>query len=189
LTEDSDNETMGEIWFVEKQSETWSDPHHLSMDMEGDKFFFSLSKNNNLYFTSGHGPRGRGSGNVDIYFSEYINDAYVKPEKLPEPINSRKYLESDALISPDEKYLIYYSFEKPGNLGQYDLYVCFKAGNEWSAPINLGKDINKGYSRFPRFSPDGKYLFFVRQDGIYWVDVQIIEALKPNGVIHREQQQ
>lgn len=179
LRKNSDKETDGEIWYVEKKGDIWGEPHHLAIDMKGDKFFFSLSKNNNLYFTSGHGPRGSGSGNVDIYFTKFINHSYSKPEKLPEPINSRKYLESDVLISPDEKVLIFYSFEKPGNLGQYDLYVSFKIENQWSIPANLGENINKGYSRFPRYSPDGKYLFFVRANGIYWVSTEIIQELKP----------
>jgi len=163
----SDKETDGEIWYVEKNDDSWSNPHHMAIEMKDDKLFFSLSKNNNLYFTSGHGPRGIGSGDVDIYFTRFTNDTYSIPERLPEPINSRKYLESDALVSPDETYLVFYSFEKPGNFGQYDLYVSLKVKNQWSGPVNLGENINTGYSRFPRFSPDGKYLFFVRQDGVY----------------------
>lgn len=176
LKENSDKQTNGEIWYVEKKGDKWGKPRHLTIDMKGDKLFFSLSKNGNLYFTSGHGPRGSGSGNVDIYVAKFINGSYLKPEKLPEPINSEKYLESDVLISSDETYLIFYSFEKPGNFGQYDLYVSFKTGNQWSNPINLGKNINKGYSRFPRFSPDSKYLFFVRRDGVYWVSTKIIDV-------------
>lgn len=178
LIEKTNKETSGEIWYVEKNGDTWSIPRHLAIDMKGDKLFFSLSKNNNIYFTSGHGPRGVGSGKVDIYVTKFIKNFYSKPEKLPDTINSRKYLESDVLVSPDEKYLIFYSLERPENLGQYDLYVSFKIGNQWSKPVNLGKHINKGYSRFPRFSPDGKYLFFVRQNGVYWVSTQIIEELR-----------
>jgi hypothetical protein len=182
LNSTSNKQTEGEIWYVEKDGETWSKPHHLAIDMKGDKLFFSFAKNNNLYFTSGHGPRGVGSGNVDVYVTRFHKDSYSKPEKLPDIINTRKYLESDVLVSPDEKYLIFFSFERPGNFGQYDLYVSFKSADQWSKPVNLGEEVNKGYSRFPGFSPDGRYLFFVRQiseKGIFWVSTQFIEKLKP----------
>jgi len=179
LHENSDKQTNGEIWYIEKNNDKWSVPHHLAIDMKGDKLFFSLSKNMNLYFTSGHGPRGVGSGKVDIYLAKYINNSYSKPEKLASTINSQRYAESDVLVSPDEQYMIFYSFERPENFGQYDLYVSFKINNQWSTAVNLGENINKKYTRFPGFSPDGKYLFFVRQDGIYWVSTQIIEKLRP----------
>ena len=65
--------------------------------------------------------------------------------------------------------------ERPENIGQYDLYVSSSTGNDhWSKPTNLGRHVNTGYTRFPRFSPDGKYLFFVRSDGVYWVDCDIV---------------
>ncbi|MBN1272899.1 MAG: PD40 domain-containing protein [Candidatus Aminicenantes bacterium] len=179
LNEKSNKETDGEIWYIEKKGSGWSNPHHLKIDKKGDKLFFSLSNNNNLYFTSGHGPRGIGSGDVDIFCMKFVNGSYTKPKKLPEPINTREYLESDVLISPDETYLIFYSLERPGNIGQYDLYISFKMGDRWSMPVNLGENINKGVARFPRFSPDGKYLFFTRRDGIYWVSTKIFENLKP----------
>ncbi len=175
LNEKSKKETNGEIWFVEKHIDSWSAPQHIELDHNGEKLFFSISNNNNIYFTSGHGSRGTGIGSVDIYYARFISGCYKKPEKLPNEINSKNFVESDPLISPDEKYIIYYSMERPENIGQYDLYIshCLNK-NQWTKSINLGEEINKGYSRFPRFSPDGKYIFFVRQEGVYWVDSSII---------------
>ncbi|MBN2437504.1 MAG: PD40 domain-containing protein [Deltaproteobacteria bacterium] len=177
LDGNSKNETEGEIWYVDRSEDGWSQPRHLSIDMKCEKLFFSLAGNGNLYFTSGHGPRGRGSGNVDIYRATYTSDSFSAPERLPAPVNLREYLESDVLIAPDESWLIFYSFERPGNVGQYDLYVSFRTGDRWSVPQNLGESINQGYSRFPGLSPDGKYLFFVRRDGIYWVSIEILNDL------------
>ena len=171
------SETKGEIWFVEKEGENWGEPQHVELDLESEKIFFSVSKNNNIYFTSGHGYRGIGTGSVDIYCAKFINGIYEKPEKLPDNINSKKFIESDPLISPNERFLIFFSFERPENIGQYDLYISCNIGqNEWSKPQNLRAQINKGVSRFPGFSPDGKYLFYVRGvDGVYWMDAKIIE--------------
>jgi hypothetical protein len=112
---------------------------------------------------------------VDIYFSRFINGSYSKPEKLANDINSTQFVESDPLISPDEHYIVFFSLERPNNIGQYDLFISYSLkNNRWTKPINLGEEVNKGYARFPRFSPDAKYIFFVRQDGVYWVDSSII---------------
>jgi hypothetical protein len=170
----STKETEGEIWYVDRSADGWSQPRHLAIDMTGEKLFFSLAGNGNLYFTSGHGPRGRGSGNVDIYRATHTSDSFSAPERLPAPVNLREYLESDVLIAPDESWLIFYSFERPGNVGQYDLYVSFRTDDRWSVPQNLGESINQGYSRFPGLSPDGKSLFFVRRDGVYWISSEIV---------------
>ena len=172
--------TKGEIWFVEKEGENWSEPQHVELNLEGEKLFFSVSKNNNIYFTSGHGYRGIGTGSVDIYCAKFINGIYEKPKKLPDNINSKKFIESDPLISPNEKFLIFFTLERPENIGQYDLYISYNIGKgQWTKPINLGAQINKGVSRFPGFSSNGKYLFYVRGvDGIYWMDAKIIEDFK-----------
>lgn len=181
ISRNSKIETKGEIWFVEKQGENWSEPQHVELNLEGEKLFFSVSKNNNIYFTSGHGFGGTSVGTVDIYCAKFINGTYAKPERLPNDINSIQFVESDPLISPDEKYLIFYSLERSENIDQYDLYISYHIGqNEWTKPQNLGVKINTGVSRFPGFSPDGKYLFYIRGiDGVYWINAKIIEDYKP----------
>jgi Tol biopolymer transport system component len=175
--------TSGEIWCVERQDGDWGKPRHIKLDFEGEQLFFSVSENGNIYFTSGHGPGGTGTGAVDIYCAKFWNGNYEKPERLPDVINSERFVESDPLISADEKALIFYSLEKPTNIGQYDLYISWKTeSGPWEKPINLGASINSGYARFPRFSPDGKFLFFVSMRSgkpqIYWVDAKILEELR-----------
>ena len=141
--------------------------------------FFSLSKNNNIYFASGFGIKGTGIGSADLYCAKFINGTYAKPERLTNVINSKQFIESDPLISPDEEYLIFFSLERPENIGQYDLYISSHIGkDQWSKPKNLGAQINKGVSRFPRFSPDQKYIFFVTLDGVYWMDSSFINEYK-----------
>ena len=177
--EESKIETKGEIWYVVRQGEKWGKPQRIELDLDGEKLFFSLSNNNNIYFTSGHGFRGTGVGSVDIYCAQFMNGMYAKPERLPDIVNSKLFVESDPLISQDEKYLIFYSLEKPENIGQYDLYISYNLGKkQWTKPKNLGASINKGYSRFPKFSPDGRYLFFLRRDHIFWLDSSFINQYK-----------
>jgi hypothetical protein len=176
VIKNSNSKTDGEIWFVVREGENWGKPQHIELDFKGEKYFFSISNNNTIYFTSGHGFSGRGLGLIDLYRTKFINGTYAKPERLSNVINSKKFAESDPLISPDETVLIFYSLERPENIGQYDLYISYHVEKDgWTKPINLGPKINKKYSRFPRFSPDGKYIFFVRLDGVYWLDSSFIK--------------
>lgn len=54
------------------------------------------------------------------------------------------------------------------------MHISFKddTGN-WSTPKDMGLN-----GELPSLSPDGKYLFFIKNDDVYWVDAQIIESLK-----------
>ena len=69
------------------------------------------------------------------------------------------------------------------------MYVYFKKKDEtWTKPINLGNTINSRLNeKGPRITPDGKYLFFGRDErdiepglsNIYWVSTEIIDSLRP----------
>ncbi|MFC2096455.1 hypothetical protein ACFLQ3_02000 [Bacteroidota bacterium] len=105
-------------------------------------------------------------------------DSYIKVELLNTDINTG-YHEFHPFIASDERFLIFDS-NRPGGFGDYDIYVSFKNNNEWSKPINMGSKINsEGYEGVATVSHDGKYLFFNRNEDIYWVDAKIIEELKP----------
>ena len=50
--------------------------------------------------------------------------------------------------------------------GSFDIYVSYQRDGEWTIPQNLGPRINtraRDYS--PRFSPDGRYLFWASERG------------------------
>ena len=69
---------------------------------------------------------------------------------------------------------------RPDGHGGEDLYVSFKNENgDWANAINMSPVINtKEHEEYPIVSADGKYLFFVRNGDVYWVDARVIEKLK-----------
>lgn len=103
----------------------------------------------------------KGDGN--IYYSELIeNNEWSKPEKLPEPINS-KYWETHACYSPDMNF-IYFVSNRPGGYGGRDIWVTEKVGGKWMEPENLGPTINTQYDEdSPYMLPDGMTLYFSSQ--------------------------
>ncbi len=56
-------------------------------------------------------------------------------------LNSNNYSCTTPFITPDGTKL-YFSSDKPGGYGGFDLYVCDYRGKEWSTPRNLGPMIN-----------------------------------------------
>lgn len=84
---------------------------------------------------------------------------------FPEPIDIQHFnkaaSELNITASLDSTILIL-SMEDSQGLGDMDLYVCFKFGNNtYSLPINIGKDINTAFREStPMLSHDMKRLYF-----------------------------
>ena len=169
------------FWYVERDGSGWSHSRPLGKELNRvyTHWQFSVASNGNLYFNGSEDPD---HDTWFIYKSELENGVYKKPEKLLEP-ECVAQGESGYLfpfIAPDESYLI---FCKTAG-GSRDLFISYKRENgQWTEGINLGKNINSpGIELCPVVSPDGKYLFFMRRDGIMWVSASFIEGLRPKTV-------
>lgn len=129
------------IWFSDKNNDTWSEPVPLDsiVNTKQDEFFPSLSKNGNLYFTS---VRDNGFGREDIFISESVDRKFQTPKPLPPEINTSRF-EFNAFISPNEDYIIFSSFGREDGFGGGDLYISEKDfKGDWKQARNLGKKIN-----------------------------------------------
>jgi Tol biopolymer transport system component len=112
-----------------------------------------------------------------------VNGVYQEPENLGPVVNSEHY-EGDVYVAPDESYLIISIYGRDDDLGGGDLYVSFRdSDNGWSAPKNLGPNVNSSERDFcPMVTPDGKYLFFsskrIGVGDIFWVDAGVISEVQ-----------
>lgn len=140
------NETLEpkdfDIWFVERPtiSDSWSEPKNMgsSINSEHGEFYPSIADNGNFYFTRDNPDL---KTKDDIYVSEFINNKYETPKKLPNGINSEGY-EYNASIARDESYLIFGSYNRKDGFGSGDLYISFLTKEGWSIAENLGETIN-----------------------------------------------
>lgn len=114
-----------------------------------------------------------------LHYSRLIDGKHEKPKKVE--VDAGKW-NAHPFIAPDESYLIW-DDQRNGNA---DLYISFRQKDgSWGAAINLGDKINtEANEAYGSVTPDGKYFFFHRSTGggnadIYWVDVQVIENLRP----------
>ncbi len=153
---DKDNGYFEDVWMSLKDTTgEWMKPVNLkqpvnteshdacvAMDATGTELF--------LYRTTNGG---------DIYYSQFENGQWSKPESLKQ-VNS-KYKEPSVCISSNGK-VIYFSSNKPGGYGGLDIYRTERNKDGlWSEALNLGSLVNSEYDEdSPFISPDGKTVYF-----------------------------
>ena len=73
--------------------------------------------------------------------------------------NSTEYSTGHPCISKDGKS-IYFISNKPGGFGGTDIYVSHLENNSWSAPVNLGNEINSETNEMFPFIDESEKLYF-----------------------------
>jgi hypothetical protein len=77
---------------------------------------------------------------------------------------------------------------KEDGFGSWDLYASFKdASGNWGELVNLGEPVNTpGSEGNATFSPDGRFLFYTKDEDIFWVSSKIIDELRERRRTHSE---
>lgn len=193
-----------DIWYLERTESGWSEPHNPGppLNTDGNEFYPSLALNGTIYFTADY------DGSDDLYRARWVGGAFAETEKLGSAINTSLH-EFNAMVAPDESYIIFTTVGRDDDIGQGDLYVSFRREDGgWAEAVNMGTSINSEATDFcPALSPDGRYFFFTSnrvsrenaamglksladvseyhtlpQNGnydIYWVDSKVIADLRP----------
>lgn len=111
------------------------------------------------------------------------------PTKIPEVfapgiVSTEKGWEAAVTFSPDGKEFFFTRRAKIQGNDNRLMYMQIKNG-EWTKPKPA--PFAKNFTEYESFiSPDGKYLFFHRNNDIYWVDAEIIDDLKPKELTSKE---
>lgn len=117
---------------------------------------------NMIFFTACNRKDGRGQ--CDIYTSILVNGVWSRPVNLGSPVNSR-YSDKHPSISADGRVL-YFTSNRPGGKGSYDIWRSRWDGSKWSVPENLGDSVNtSGVEQSPFLHPDQRSLYF---SSTYW---------------------
>ena len=164
--------------YKERTNSGWSELKSLGAPFKDLPIMrLTVSANGTYYFdeASESGP---------LYYSRLIDGKREKPRSLGDDIYFGDW-NAHPFIAPDESYLIW-DDQRAGGQGGADLYISFRQQDgSWGVGINLGDEINTEFEdAYGSVTPDGKYFFFHRSLGngkadIFWVDAQIIEALRP----------
>ncbi len=110
-----------------------------------------------MYFTACN--RRSGLGRCDLYHSELTGERWSSPRNIGSPVNSR-YSEKHPSVSADGRVL-YFSSDRPGGKGSYDIWMSVRSDGKWGVPVNLGDSVNTpGMEQSPFIHPDGQTLYF-----------------------------
>jgi WD40-like Beta Propeller Repeat len=187
-----------DIWYREKTSKGWGDPVPLGPPVNlpsTDESAPSLASDGTLFFsrqesTGAHGAPGHGAGQIDIYYSEWKNGAYMEPVRMGPEINT-EHPEIDPVIAPDKSYLLFTSARPDGYSRMMNLYVSFRTTDgRWTPALSLSHTLKIDNIWFPSLSTDGAYLFFCggyptekgyTDSRYYWVSTKILDRLRPQG--------
>ncbi len=166
------------IWYVERRGSGFSAPIH-----GGDKINSqegetqpSFTDDGTIYFPS---RRGRTDDSQDIFFARFADGQFQQPVRLPEQINS-KYGDGNAFVAPDESFLIFARWGMPKSIyGGKGMYISFRRKDgSWTEAVNT-LTRTKLYGSLAALSHDRKYLLYSGKKDIYWVDIRVIDRLKP----------
>lgn len=161
-----------DIYFCRYKNKKWAKPKRLPNAIntnEDEELLFVSYSTESLIFRR----------NGDIYLSHNENGKWTDAEKLPPPVNS-EYSENSAALSVDCKTL-YFSSNRPGGVGGYDIYVATVDGNNKWTVVNPGKQINTIYNETsPMIMPDNSTLYFSSEGHINMggYDIFSIDAMQ-----------
>lgn len=153
----SEAQNRNDIWFVEYQNGSWSNPAHLggTFSTKGiDSGGFGAG--DRIYFHSDRG--GSGMHSVDIYVSSSESEA---PKKLS---ISSETVDGEVHLFNDGKSMLFMSGGY-GAIGNSDIFVSHQFDGEWSKPepVDTTGSLNTpAWEYAPALSPDGETLYLTR---------------------------
>ncbi|WP_243636024.1 OmpA family protein [Hymenobacter edaphi] len=112
-----------------------------------------------MIFARSNDGSKKGLLSVDLFVSYFRGGTWTEPE-LVRGVNNSKADDFSPVLSPDGQTL-YFASSRPGGQGGNDIYKStLGANNRFSAPENLGDQINTpGNENFPAVAPDGMLYF------------------------------
>ncbi|NBB88280.1 MAG: OmpA family protein [Bacteroidetes bacterium] len=95
-----------------------------------------------------------GKGGYDLYRSCKTQNGWSRAEPLPGVVNT-PWHERSASVHPNGK-ILFFSSDRPGGLGGFDVYYSKWNGRKWGVPINIGLGVNSlADELFLRWGGDG----------------------------------
>lgn len=168
-----DSTDTNRIWRSAKEKSGWSKAELLNSPVNKTPVFWAtFSNTNTMYYTN--------LAVGKIYRSELVDGKYSTTSDI-----GIEGFQLHPAIAADESYILFNS-RRPDSFNGHDIYIAFKANKgSWTAPINLGEQINTDVNETcPSISPDGKFIFFSRYNDlngkpdIYWVSSSVIDKLR-----------
>ena len=162
----SDADYRQGTYITERTGDSWSPPVFFS-----EAYCVTSSLAGDLYFS------GMDKDRRDILTFRKTETGFTEPLSLAGGVNTEAF-EAHSSVSPDGN-LILFDSSRPGEFEHGAIYVSFRnTDGTWSEAFDLGPKVNTIHSHIPSLSPDGKYIFFSRENDIWWVSARILDELR-----------
>jgi len=153
----SGDKFIEEVYITYNNSGGWTEPKLVPIASEYNVGTAGISADGQkmLIFMGGAADPG------SLFQITKAGETWSKPSLITPSINTPKYLESTASITPDGK-TIYFGSDRLGGQGGLDIFkTTLQANGTWTPPVNLGNSVNSKYNEdAPFIHPDQKTLFF-----------------------------
>jgi ankyrin repeat protein len=151
----------GKILFMKMENELWSAPQ-IAFFSTGSKYNYDVPflapDGKKLFFISNRPLEVDGKGDKEnIWFVEK-KETWSDPVPISPTVNS---ISIHWQISVSNKGTLFFGGNNNTSIGMNDIYMSTLMNEEYSKPVNLGKNINtESYDGTPFIAPDESYLLF-----------------------------
>jgi hypothetical protein len=144
------------VWVSERSSDSWGEPSRvwlqnpgkLALDgavcLQGDEMWFASAR---------EGYTGVNMFTAEMVGGKWTNWSYVGDRLMKEIQIGEVHLHGDDL---------YFHSDRPGGLGNYDIWRTSKDGSNWSDPVHIDSVNTDRTDGWPFISADGQELWFTR---------------------------
>ena len=150
------------VWFMRQLDSQWAEPRVASFSSDySERITHCASDGSRLYFVSTRPVDGRGAPkDSDIWYAMRKDD-WAQPYRVDYPINTVNN-ETGGIFGNDGA--IFFSSDRPGGQGGFDIYHTRYIKGQFAEPTNLGGSVNTVADEYVVcVSPDLIFLILFRE--------------------------
>jgi len=151
-----------DLWMALRTADGWGEARPITSvnSWEFEESYATLAADGRMVFL-----KGLGDERYDLYESRLQADrTFSAPVRSS--VSTDQFGEADPMIAPDGSYLIFTRWDPAIGWDKgCDLYIAFRQGDGWGAPVPLSDLNSPGPDYGAALSPDGQWLYFRSRSG------------------------
>ena len=145
----------GHLWRVDRHGDGWGAPVRLPDAVNNGPAIYapSVAANGDVYYQRRDEPEHE----FHLYRTAWRDGAYQPPQRVM--LGTPHAHQLDPAIAPDQSFIVFDANDAGKDLPDH-LYIAFRAGTGWGAPIDLGEAVDRYEPWGSHLGPDGQTLYF-----------------------------
>ena len=145
-------------YFMKEEKGRWTAPQLVSFNQPNYNSISAFAPDGQRLFFNAGLPGNFDRPIIDIWCVERTPEGWGTPYHLGTTVNSPKW---DTYPSVSNKGNLYFTSNRDGGIGGFDLYCSEFKNGQYTAPVNLGDTVNtKDNERHSCIAPDESYILF-----------------------------